>query len=76
MTTKELIQTELDGVSNEEDLEELYELIRRFIQSKRQDKKQSLLSWLKDIAIDAPEDFAANHDLYAIGEKRAEPNLG
>ena len=75
MVTKELIHTEIDTVSGEY-LEELYEIIRRFVQSKRQAKKPSLMSRLKSITIDAPEDFAANHDLYIItGEKRAEPHL-
>jgi len=75
MTTKELIQAEIDRVGGE-DLQELYDLIRQFIQSKRQAKKQSLMSKLKSISIDAPPDFAINHDLYAVGEKRAESNLG
>jgi len=74
MVTKELIHTEIDNVSGEY-LEELYEIIRRFVQSKRQAEKPSLMSRLKSITIDAPEDFAVNHDLYITGEKRAEPHL-
>ena len=74
MITKELIRAEIDNLSGEY-LEELYEIIKRFAQSKRQAKKQSLISRLKSIAIDAPEDFAANHDLYVTGARRAEPNL-
>jgi hypothetical protein len=70
MVTKELIKTEIDSMSSQ-DLEELYTLIRRFARSKQQAKKQSLMSKLKRIVIEAPEDFAANHDLYVVGEKRA-----
>jgi len=74
VVTRELIQTEIESLERH-DLEELYDLIKRFAQSKRQARKQSLMSKLKSIAIDAPEDFAANHDLYVIGEKCAEPNF-
>lgn len=74
MITKELIRAEIDSVSGEY-LEELYEIIKRFAQSKRQAQKQNLMSRLKSIAIDAPEDFAASHDLYVTGARRAEPNL-
>jgi hypothetical protein len=74
MTTKELIQAELDGIS-EEDLDELYSLVKDFTQSKKQSHKQSLMSKLRAIHIDAPEDFSANFDLYASGEKGAESDL-
>jgi hypothetical protein len=74
MITKGLIRAEIDNVSGEH-LEELYEIIKRFAQSKRQAKKQNLMSRLKSITINAPEDFAANHDLYVTGARRAEPNL-
>jgi len=70
MTVKELIEAEVDTISGE-DLQELYDLIRRFTQSKRRMKQRTLMAKLKSVAIDAPEDFAANHDLYIIGEKRA-----
>jgi hypothetical protein len=73
MTTRELIQAEIDNLSGEY-AEELYDLIKRFTQSKQRAQKQSLMSKLKSIAIDAPEDFAATHDLYVIGEKHAGPD--
>jgi len=38
-------------------------------------KKQSLMSKLKNIKIDGPEDFAENIDLYLSGEKRIEPDI-
>ncbi len=74
MTTKELIQVEIDRIS-EQDLDELYKLVKDFTQSKQQDQKQSFMSKLRNIKIDAPEDFSTNFDLYMSGEKRAEPNL-
>lgn len=63
MTTRELIQLEIDRVG-EEHFRELYDLIRHFGQSKREAKRRPLMSKLRSITIDAPEDFAANHDLY------------
>lgn len=68
MVTKKLIQSELAQVE-EEHLDELYELIRQFIVNKKQTKKQSFMSKLRSIKIDAPEDLAENHDLYINGEK-------
>lgn len=74
MTTKELIRAEIDNL-REEYLDELYRLIKNFAQSKQNGKKHSLMSKLKSIKIEAPEDFAANLDLYLSGEKRVEPDL-
>ena len=74
MSTKELIQAELDTLSDEE-LDALYALIKQFIQSKRPAKPQSLMTALRGIQIDAPSDFAANLDLYVSGEKRAKSDL-
>jgi hypothetical protein len=74
MSTKELIQAELETLSDK-DLDELYALIKRFIQSKRPAKPRSLMDTLRGIQIDAPSDFAANLDLYVSGEKRGEPDL-
>ena len=74
MTTKELIRAEIDQVS-EGDLDELYKLVKNFAQSKQQNPKQSLMSKLRSIKIDAPKDFSTNFDLYLSGEKRADPDL-
>lgn len=74
MSTKELIQAELDALSDA-DLDALYALIKQFVQSKRPAKPRSLMATLRGIQIDAPPDFAANLDLYVSGEKRAEPDL-
>lgn len=74
MTIKEMIQTEIEHL-DEPELRELYRLIRSFIESRRQAKKPDLLTGLAQIQIDGPPDFAANHDLYAGGEKNATSNL-
>jgi hypothetical protein len=75
MTTKEMIDWEIERVG-EEHFDELYQLIRQFVRSKRKRKKGALMSNLKSIRIDAPEDFAAEHDLYVVGDKHARPGLG
>ncbi len=74
MTTKELIQAEVDRTP-EEDLDDLYHLIRQFVGSKAASQKPGILSKLRCVSIDAPSDFAANLDLYLSGEKRVENNI-
>ncbi|MBG1265232.1 hypothetical protein [Nostoc sp. WHI] len=69
MTIKELIYEEIDGVG-EENLAELYEVVKRFVQAKVTQPKPGVLSKLKRVKIQAPEDFAANLDLYLSGEKQ------
>ena len=59
MNTKELIHSEIDSI-NDEDLDDLYSVIKNFIASRKNDKKQSFMSKLKSIKINAPKDFAAN----------------
>lgn len=71
MITKELIHSEIDSISDEY-LDELYSVVKSFVESRTNGKKQSFMSKLKGIKIDAPEDFAANLDLYMSGEKRVE----
>ncbi len=73
MTTRELIQAEIDQLP-EESLEEVYRLLKNFTQA-RQQQPQSLMAKLKSIKIDAPEDFSTNYELYISGEKRGEPDL-
>ena len=68
MTTKELIHAEVDRVRDEY-LDELYRLIKDFARSKERAQKLSLMSRLKCIKIEAPEDFTENLDLYVSGEK-------
>jgi hypothetical protein len=68
MTTKELIVKEL-GTLDENELSELYRIIKRFLESKRRTSPPSLMSKLKGIKIYAPTDFATNLDLYMSGDK-------
>jgi hypothetical protein len=63
MTIKELIYLEIDRVG-EENLAELYEVVKRFTQAKAVQPKPGVLSKLKGIKIQAPGDFAANPDFY------------
>jgi hypothetical protein len=74
MTTKELIQQEIDTI-DEQHLSELYDLIKSFAEAKQRLDRRSFMSKLRAIHIDAPQDFAANLDMYISGEKRDESNL-
>ncbi|HEV2851363.1 MAG TPA: hypothetical protein VHC97_01015 [Thermoanaerobaculia bacterium] len=74
MTTKDLIKAEIDRVE-EERLDELYDVVKLFSRAPGQEKP-SLMSRLREIKIDAPEDFSTNLDLYMSGEKRADPDPG
>ncbi|MEB3310168.1 MAG: hypothetical protein VKJ02_08020 [Snowella sp.] len=69
MNTKELILEEISKIE-ENNLEELYELVKNFSKSKSSEKKLGALAKLKKIKIQAPVDFAANIDLYLNGEKQ------
>lgn len=71
MTTKELINAEIEGLS-EEELQRVYDVVRRLAESKASEQKPGFMSRLKRIEIEAPEDFAANLDLYVSGGKRVE----
>jgi len=69
MVTREVVQTELERLDSDE-LSEVYKFIKKTLaRSKSKTKKKSLMARLKTIKIDAPEDFAENHDLYVTGEK-------
>lgn len=75
MTLKELIKAEVDEMA-EERLDELYSLVRQLKEAPGpREGKPSLMSQLKRIKIDAPEDFAANLDLYLSGEKSVDSDL-
>jgi hypothetical protein len=71
MTTKELIKAEIDNVDDKY-LDELYSVIKNFVEAKTAPQESSFMSRLKRIKINAPEDFSANLDLYVSGEKRIE----
>ena len=71
MTTKELINTEIERLS-EDELKKVHGVVRGLTESKALEQKPSFMSRLKQIQIEAPEDFAANLDLYVSGEKRVQ----
>jgi hypothetical protein len=70
MTTKQLLEAELDKLS-EDELGELLRIARSLSETKGDPRKgeTGLLSKLREVSIEAPEDFAANLDLYVSGEK-------
>jgi len=69
MTTKERLQAELEHLS-EDDMAELLRVIQQSRARVREGAKTGLLSKLRQVRINAPEDFAANLDQYASGERR------
>jgi hypothetical protein len=68
MVSKEIIKSEIEKVP-EECLEELYEVVKIYTRSGVVNNGGSLLSRLRKITIDGPEDFSANIDMYLSGEK-------
>jgi hypothetical protein len=68
MTTKQLIQAEIENLSDE-GLDELYKVIKQFVQTSTH-HQSGILSKLRQVEIEAPPDFAANLDLYLSGEKQ------
>jgi hypothetical protein len=67
MTIKQLIQTEIDQIP-EEELDELYQLIKDFTAQKHSSKK-GILSKIKQIKIQAPPDFSVNFDNYLYNQR-------
>jgi hypothetical protein len=61
MTIKDRIHAEIDGVPDER-LGELYDVVKRFSATNSQPggQKPGVLSRLKRIKIDVPDDFATN----------------
>ena len=68
MISKEQIKSEIDRIADER-LEELYSLVKSYSQEETFTGGPSLMSKLKEITIDGPDDFAENVDLYLTGEK-------
>ena len=68
MISRELIKSEIEKVP-ENQLEELYSVVRTYSKPTENGDERSLLSKLREITIDGPEDFAENIDLYMTGEK-------
>lgn len=68
MISKELIKSEIEKVP-EDRLEELYSVVRSYSEPNGNGDGRSLMSKLREIKIEGPEDFAENIDLYLTGEK-------
>lgn len=73
MSTKELLVSQIDALSQDE-LEEIYAFVKQYLASRKQEKtRPGFLERLGKIQIDGPEDFAENIDLYLSGEKQIVP---
>jgi hypothetical protein len=57
MVTKQIIQEQLESLTPEE-LNQVYELVQKLSSAEKPVKKPSLMSKLRKISIDAPEDFS------------------
>lgn len=70
MATREQIKAAIDNL-DDRDLDELYTIVRNLIQvrAERPKRQGSFMSKLRQIEINAPEDFSANLDRYTSGEK-------
>ncbi|HYV25761.1 MAG TPA: hypothetical protein VE969_11045 [Pyrinomonadaceae bacterium] len=68
MISKELIKAEIERVPDER-LDVLYSVVKEFARPATANGGPSLMSKLREISIDGPEDFAENIDLYLSGEK-------
>jgi hypothetical protein len=68
MISKELIKAEIEKVPDER-LDSLYSLVKEFSRSAPVNGGRSLMSKLREVSIDGPEDFAEKLDLYLSGEK-------
>ncbi len=72
MTTKERVVAQLNKLG-EDEMNHLLKIVEHMAQKEPQaevPRKPGLLSKLKQIKIEAPEDFASNLDSYTSGEKR------
>jgi hypothetical protein len=57
MVTKQIIQQKLESLTQEE-LNQVYGLIEQLSSAEKPIKRPSLMSQLREISIDAPEDFS------------------
>ena len=71
MTTIDSIKA---GMANlrEKEPKAVHRSVRKLSRSRAKARRPSLMTRLRNIKIDAPEDFALNFDLYLSGEKRVE----
>ena len=68
MISRELIKAEIENVP-EERLDSLYSVVQEYARPGSTNGGPSLMSKLRQISIQAPDDFAEDIDLYLSGEK-------
>ena len=68
MVTKEEVKSEIEKVP-EERLAELYQIVKRFAQSRPISSEPTLMAKLRRVRINAPSDFSENIDLYLTGRE-------
>ena len=71
MTTKELLKSEIDNLDDRH-LAEIYRIVQVYAQAQSAPDKPSLMSRLRRIQFDAPEDFSTHLNHYTNGEKPIE----
>ena len=71
MTLKEQIKAEIDNLKDD-DLDELYKLVKGFVESKSAPNEESFMSRMRKIKLEAPEDFSENWEQYTNGRKSFE----
>ncbi len=74
MTTRDLLLREIDQL-DETELEELFALVRQFLEDRRENEPEGFLERLGKIQISGPEDLSENLDLYLRGEKSIDSAL-
>ncbi|MEL7358872.1 MAG: hypothetical protein AAFN40_20220 [Cyanobacteria bacterium J06560_6] len=71
MTLKEQIKAEIDNLKDD-DLDELYKLVKGFVEAKSAPNEESFMSRMRKIKLEAPEDFSENWEQYTNGQKSFE----
>jgi hypothetical protein len=71
MTTKDMIQAQLEGL-DERTLVKLYRMVKEVAEARRAQPKISFMEKLRGVSFEGPPDFSENLDKYLSGEKRVE----
>jgi len=69
MDTKQLIEDKIQNLDATQ-LSEVYQFVEQLAAPKNRPQPTSLMSRLRQVTINGPEDFSANIDDYLNGEKR------
>jgi hypothetical protein len=68
MVTRDMVHAVVDSV-DEKRLDDLYRMASAIAENERPEGSRDLITMLREISIDGPEDFSENLDMYASGEK-------